>query len=124
MLLFNNSKGSKEALERHISGNAALRTPTSGHPLPTDKGASPKLLSRKELKKLRQKTKKALEKQDNVNKDNHEEDSNLNESAEAFIDPVKNSIDPNDNDVSDSASNKNMEPLDNLLEETPKAAPK
>ena len=114
MRLLNNSKGSKEALEKHISGNAALRT--SGHPLPADKGESPKLLSRKELKKLRQKTKKALEKQENEISDNHEGDSNLNESVEALIDP--SSIDPNDNDVRDSASNNNMEPLDNLLEAT------
>ena len=52
MFLLNNSKGSKEALEKHINHNAALsdsnRTSTSGHPLPADKGATPKLLSRKE----------------------------------------------------------------------------
>ena len=75
MLLLNNSKGSKEALEKHISDNAALsgspRTSSSGHPLPADKG---KL-------KLRQKTKKAIEKQDNLTSDIHDGDNNLNESV-------------------------------------------
>ena len=48
----------------------------------------------------------------------HEGDSNLNESVEALIDPVKNSIDLNDNDARVSASNNNMQPLDNLFEAT------
>jgi hypothetical protein len=73
--------------------------------------------------KLRQKTKKALEKQDNDSKDTHEYDSNLNESVEALIDPTKNSIDLNDNLSSDSASNNNMEPPNNMLEELPKVVP-
>ena len=86
MLLLNNSKGSKEALEKHISDNAVLsapnRTSTSGHPLPADKGATPKLLSRKELKKLWQKTKKALSKKhDNETINTHEVDSSHNESV-------------------------------------------
>ena len=81
MFLLNNSKGSKEALEKHISDSN--RASTSDHPLPAAKG---ELLSRKELKKLRQKTKKALEKQDNVSKDTHKCDSNLNESVKALID--------------------------------------
>ena len=118
MLLLNNSKGSKEALEKHISDSN--RASTSGHPMPAAKGETSKLLSRKELKKLRQKTKKALEKQENEISDNHEGDSNLNESVEALI---KNSIDPNDNDVRDSASNNNTKPLDNLLEATPNVVP-
>ena len=67
MLLFNNSKGSKEALEKHISDSN--RASTLDHPLPTAKG---ELLSRKELKKLRLKTKKALEKQNNDSKDTRE----------------------------------------------------
>merc|ERR1711940_289689 len=54
MFLLNNTKGSKEALEKHISDSN--RASTSGHPLPAAKGETPKLLSRKELKKLRQKT--------------------------------------------------------------------
>ena len=116
ILLLNNTKGSKEALEKHISDSNRASTP--GHPLPAAKSETSKLLSRKELKKLRQKTKRALEKQD------HEIiDSNLNESVEALIDPVKNSIDLNDNDVRDSASNNNIEPLDNLLEATTKVVP-
>ena len=119
MLLLNNSKGSKEALEKHISDSN--RASTSGHPLPAAKGETSKLLSRKELKKLRQKTKKALEKQSNEINDTPEGDSNLNESVEALIDPK--SIDVNDNVVRNSASNDNMEPLDSLLEEIPKVAP-
>ena len=67
---------------------------------------------------MRQKTKKALEKQDNLTSDTHDGDNNLNESVEALIDPVKNSI-----DLNDSASNNNAKPLDNLLEETHKLFP-
>ena len=85
ILLLNNTKGSKEALEKHISDSN--RASTSGHPLPAAKGETSKLLSRKELKKLRQKTKKALEMQDNEINDIHEGDSNLNESVEV-IDPT------------------------------------
>ena len=48
MLLLNNSKGSKEALEKHISDSN--RASTSDHPLPAAKGETSKLLSRKELK--------------------------------------------------------------------------
>ena len=88
--------------------------------MPAAKGETSKLLSRKELKKLRQKTKKALEKQDKEINVTHEGDSNLNESVEALIDPAKNSIDLNDNNPRDSASNNNMEPPNNMLEETPK----
>jgi len=118
IVLLNNSKGSKEALEKHISDSN--RASTSDHPLPA---AKKELLSKKELKKLRQKTKKALEKQDNDSKDTHECDSNLNESVEALIDPTKNSIDINDNNLRDSASNNNIELPDILLESTPKVVP-
>ena len=72
---------------------------------------------------MRQKTKKALEKQDNLTSDTHDGDSNLNESVEAFIDPVKNSIDLNDNDGKDSSFNNNAKPLHNLLEATHKVFP-
>ena len=79
------------------------------------------------MKKLRQKTKKALEKQDNLTSDTHDGDNNLNESVKD-LDPVKNSNDLNDNDgkdnnLGDSASNNNMEPPDNHLEATPKVVP-
>ena len=64
-----------------------------------------------------------LEKQDNLTSDTHDGDSNLNESVEAFIDPVKNSIDLNDNDGKDSSFNNNAKPLHNLLEATHKVFP-
>ena len=120
MLLLNNTKGSKEALEKQISDSN--RASTSGLSLPAAKGETPKLPSKKELKKLRQKTKKALEMQDNEINDTHEGDSNLKESVEV-IDPTKNSIDINDNNLSDSASNNNIELPDSLLESTPKVVP-
>ena len=59
---------------------------------------------------------------DNETIDTHEGDSNLNESVEALIDPVKNSIDLNDNEERDQASN-NTEPLDNLLKATHNMVP-
>ena len=62
-------------------------------------GTTPRELTRKELKKLRQKTKKILIKlQDNENNETHEDESNLNESGKNSIDPNQNSLNINGSD--------------------------
>ena len=90
-----NSKSSQDALEKQISDNAAL----DNNLVLAAKGAIPRQLTRKELKKLRQKTKKILNKlQDNENNETHEDESNLNESVENLIDPNQNSLNTNGSD--------------------------
>ena len=78
MIALNNSNGSQDALVKQISDTVATggheakedesatssslnASPTSSHLLPGAKGSTPKPLSKKELKKLRQKTKKKLD---------------------------------------------------------------
>ena len=87
MIALNNSNSSQDALEKQISDNAAL----NNNPVLAAKGANPRQLTRKELKKLRQKTKKILAKvQDNENNEAHE-DENSNEPVDTPMDPNQNS---------------------------------
>jgi DNA-directed RNA polymerase delta subunit len=95
MIALNNSNSSQDALEKQISDNAAL----DNNLVLAAKGATPRQLTRKELKKLRQKTKKILVKlQDNENNETHEDESNLNESVENLTDPNQNSLNTNGSD--------------------------
>ena len=131
MIALNNSKGSQEALVKQISDTEATggheakedesatssslnASPTSSHLLPGAKGTTPKPLSKKELKKLRQKTKKKLSNMQTKEADNIPgDDDKLNNSVEELIDPVKNSLDQNDNYEEDSDNN-NLHPDDIL----------
>ena len=75
MIALNNSNSCQDALEKQISDNVAL----DNNLVLAAKGTTPRQLTRKELKKLRQKTKKILTKlQDNENNESHEDESNLN----------------------------------------------
>ena len=113
MIALNNSNSSQDTLEKQISDNVAL----DNNLVLAAKGATPRQLTRKELKKLRQKTKKILTKlQDNENNETHEDESNLNESVEKLSDHVKNSLSTNgSDDERDTASNNSNDRLNTLL---------
>ena len=117
MVLLNNSKGCQETLEKQLSDSHGSK------PVSAAKGSTPQPLTRKELKKLRQKTKKKLanlhENESNV----HKGDENLNESVEELIDPVKNRLLTDGNENGDAAPNNNNEPLDTLQIVTPNPVP-
>jgi hypothetical protein len=84
--------------------------------LPGAKGSTPKPLSKKGLNKLRQKTKKRLvNMQAKEAEDIPGDDGNLNNSIEDLIDPVKNSLDQNDNYEDDNTDNYNVDPSDILV---------
>jgi hypothetical protein len=88
--------------------------------LPGAKGSTPKPLSKKELKKLRQKTKKKLvNMQAKEAEDIPGDDDNLNNAVEELIDPVKNSLDHNDNYEDDSIGNNNVDPSNITLKMFP-----
>jgi hypothetical protein len=126
MIALNNSKGSQDALVKQISDNVAtgitssflIAFRTSSHLLPGAKASTPKPLSKKELKKLRQKTKKRLiNMQAKEAEDIPGDDDNLNNSVEELINPDKNSLDTNDNCKEDSSPNNNEDPLDTLMKD-------
>ena len=95
MIALNNSNSSQDALEKQISDNAAL----NNNPVLAAKGATPRQLTRKEHKKLRQKTKKILAKmEDKENNETHEDESNPNEPVDNPIDPNQNSLKTNGSD--------------------------
>ena len=85
MILLNNTQGSKEALERHISDKSVLE---SKSPTASNVVSAAKPMTKKELKKLRQKTKKRLENMQAKESDIGD-DEDLNNSVEALIDPSK-----------------------------------
>jgi hypothetical protein len=113
MVLLNNTKGSKEALERHISDKSVLESKSSTS---SNLVSAAKPMTKKELKKLRQKTKKRLENMQAKESDIGDDDD-LNSSVEALIDPSKNSLDPNDNC---DEGNNNINPLDTQTKVFPK----
>jgi hypothetical protein len=131
MLLLNNSKGCQDALKKQISDNIALdsigvkkdesatssfprASPTPNLSVPAARGSSPKLMTKKEFKKLRQKTRKKLANMQVKEADDISEgDDDLNNSVEALIDPTKNQLDPKDN--FDDDSNNNKDPLDKVF---------
>ena len=117
MIALNNSKGCQDTLEKQISDSYG------SNPVPAAKGSTPKHLTRKELKKLRQKTKKNLANLHDDETDTHKGDDNLNESVEDLIDPVKNRLHTDGNGNEDSASNNNNEPLDTLQTVTSNSVP-
>ena len=117
MIALNNSKGCQDTLEKQISDSYG------SNPVPAAKGSTPKHLTRKELKKLRQKTKKNLANLHDDETDTHKGDDNLNESVEDLIDPVKNRLHTDGNGNEDSASNNNNEPLDTLQTATSNSVP-
>ena len=117
MIALNNSKGCQDTLEKQISDSYG------SNPVPAAKGSTPKHLTRKELKKLRQKTKKNLANLHDDETDTHKGDDNLNESVEELIDPVKNRLHTDGNGNEDSASNNNNEPLDTLQTVTSNSVP-
>jgi hypothetical protein len=137
MIAINNSKGSQDALVKQISDTVATggheakedesatsiflnASPTWSHLLPGTKGSTTKPLSKKELKKLRQKTKKRLvNMQAKEAEDIPGDDDNLNNSVEDLINPVKNSLDQNDNYKDDSIDNNNVDPSDITLKMYP-----
>ena len=112
MIALNNSNSCQDALEKQISDKVAL----DNNLVLAANGTSPRQLTRKELKKLRQKTKKILtKKQDTENNDAHE-DKNLNESIEKLSDEVNNSLSTNGSDDGrDTASNNSTDRLNTLL---------
>jgi hypothetical protein len=138
MLLLNNSKGCQDALKKQISDNIALdsigvkkdesatssfprASPTPNLSVPAARGSSPKLMTKKEFKKLRQKTRKKLANMQVKEADDISEgDDDLNNSVEALIDPTKNQLDPKDN--FDDDSNNNKDPLDKALPNLPSDA--
>ena len=111
-----NSKGSQDSLEKQLSeavalGSYELTEEPSSSPAAT--GFTPELLSKKELKKLRQKTRKRLlslqaKEAEDITKD----DDNLNKSVEELINPTEHPLDPNDNYLNDPTNN-NIENLPN-----------
>ena len=112
MIALNNSNSCQDALEKQISDKVAL----DNNLVLAANGTSPRQLTRKELKKLRQKTKNILtKKQDTENNDAHE-DKNLNESIEKLSDEVNNSLSTNGSDDGrDTASNNSTDRLNTLL---------
>ena len=105
MILLNNSQGSQETLEKHISDKAVLescgnkhddsatKTPPKTFSTSNIPESAAKPLTKKEPQKLRQKTRKRLatmqaKEAENIIKG----DNNLNSSVEYLIDPVKNSL--------------------------------
>ena len=129
-LVLTTSIGCQDALEKQISDNIALdsigvkkdESATSSFPRASStpnysvsaaRGSSPKLMTRKEFKKLRQRTRKRLANMQAKEADDISEgDDDLNNSVEALIDPTKNQLDPKDN--FDDDSNNNTDPLAQL----------
>ena len=121
-----NTKLSKEntnlmfLLNNSVTHSFPKASSTPSHFVPAAEGSSPKLLTKKELKKLRQKTRKRLANTQVKETDDFiEGDENLNNSVEALIDPTKNPLDPNDSFDVDSNSNNNTDPIDTLTKAFP-----
>ena len=88
--LLNNTHASKEALERHISDKAVLESNSSTS---SNLVSAAKPMTKKELKKLRQKTKKRLENMQ-AKESNNGGDDDLKSLVEDLIDPTKNPLTP------------------------------
>ena len=112
MIALNNSNSCQDALEKQISDKVAL----DNNLVLAANGTSPRQLTRKELKKLRQKTKKILTKKQDTENNDALEDKNLNESIEKLSDEVNNSLSTNGSDDGrDTASNNSTDRLNTLL---------